>query len=93
MEESANSTSHLRTYALVFFALAVITILEIILSRPGITAGKGFLTPTFLVFSLAKASLVAAFFMHLKNDSKLYSAIFILPAALLLIFALLATVS
>ena len=93
MEERANSTSHLRTYAMVFFALAVITIVEIILSQPGITAGQGFLTPTFLIFSLAKASLVAAFFMHLKNDSKLYSAIFILPAALLLIFALLATVS
>jgi hypothetical protein len=31
--------------------------------------------------------------MHLKTDSKLYSAIFLLPAALLLIFALLAIVS
>ena len=93
MEESANSKSHLRTYATVFFALAVITILEIVLSLPGTTVGKDFLTPTFVMFSLAKAGLVAAFFMHLKNDSKLYSAIFLLPAALLLIFALLATVS
>ncbi len=93
MEERARPASHLRTYAMVFFALAVITILEIFLSQPGITAGQGILTPTFLAFSLAKAGLVAAFFMHLKNDSKLYTAIFVLPAALLLIFALLATVS
>jgi cytochrome c oxidase subunit 4 len=39
-------------------------------------------TPTVLVLSAAKFLLVVAFYMHLKYDSKLFSAIFIFPLAL-----------
>jgi len=92
MDATPSRSSSVRTYAAVFAGLAVITILEIVLSRPGVELTRQVLTPSFLLFSLAKASLVAAFFMHLKGDSKFYTAIFLFPAALLLIFALLATV-
>lgn len=92
MEATSKSPSGVRTYAVVFSILAVVTILEIVLSQPEIGVARQVLTPTFLLFSLGKACLVAAFFMHLKIDSKFYTAIFLFPATLLLIFALLATV-
>lgn len=92
MDEDLKTATNLKTYTFVFIGLAVITILEIILSRPGIRTSSTLLTPTFLLFSLAKAGMVAAFFMHLRSDSKLYTAFFLFPAALLLVFALLASV-
>jgi caa(3)-type oxidase subunit IV len=92
MEATPKTSSGVRTYALVFTVLAVITILEILLSQPGVGVARQVLTPTFLMFSLAKTGLVAAFFMHLRSDTRFYTYVFLFPAALLLIFALLATV-
>ncbi|GAI83800.1 unnamed protein product, partial [marine sediment metagenome] len=43
--------------------------------------------------SLAKASLVAAFFMHLRSDAKLYTYIFLLPTIMFVLFALLTIAS
>lgn len=74
-------------YVGVFFILAVITILEILLASPGAGLSGAIRTSVFLVLSLFKASLVAAFYMHLRGDSKLYTAIFSLPVVLLLLFA------
>jgi caa(3)-type oxidase subunit IV len=77
------------TYTLVFVVLAVLTALEVALSAPslGLDLG-GMTTAIFLLLSAAKASLVAAFFMHLKGDSRLYLFVFIAPVLLLLAFAL-----
>jgi caa(3)-type oxidase subunit IV len=92
MEAKSKPAIGLRTFGVVFGILAVITVVEVLLADSQGGMVNPVLTPAFLFFSLAKASLVAAFFMHLKVDSKFYTAIFIFPAVLLLIFALLATV-
>jgi cytochrome c oxidase subunit 4 len=77
------------TYAVVFLALVVVTAIEVGLSTTGIA--RGTLAPLYLVLSLGKASLVAAFYMHLRGDARLYSYIFILPVALLAVFILMAS--
>jgi cytochrome c oxidase subunit IV len=46
----------------------------------------------FLVLSLFKASMVAAYYMHLRSDSRLYTYILIAPAILLLVFTVIAAV-
>ncbi|MFN2148453.1 MAG: cytochrome C oxidase subunit IV family protein [Anaerolineales bacterium] len=92
MEANSKPATSIRTYAGVYAVLGLITLIEILLADSQGGMSRQVLTPAFLMFSLAKASLVAAFFMHLRNDSKFYTAVFLLPAVLLLIFALLATV-
>jgi hypothetical protein len=46
----------------------------------------------FLALSLAKAALVAAFYMHLRRDNRVYTIIFLLPVLLFVTFALLTIV-
>lgn len=77
-------------YGAVFFILAVITAIEIGLGSAGIA--RSVRTALFLLMSLAKAAFVAAYYMHLRSDSRLYSYIFLGPVVLLVVFALLATV-
>jgi len=65
------------TYLAVFAVLAVITIVEV-----GVFYVPGFrpvLAPTLLVLSACKFTLVVMFYMHLKQDNKLFTLIFLLP--------------
>lgn len=70
-------------YFVVFWALAALTALEVAatyLPLPRI--------PVLLPIALAKASLVAMYFMHLKNDQRIYRYIFlfgILMGAILIV--------
>jgi caa(3)-type oxidase subunit IV len=91
--EQKKTTTSVGIYAAIYVALAVITAGEIFLSLPSTNVARQILTPVFIVLSLSKASLVAAFYMHLRDDARFYSVVFILPALLLLVFAILATVS
>lgn len=91
--EQQKSTSAVWVYTAVFIVLAVITAVEIFLSMPGTNVAREALTPLFIVLSLGKASLVAAFYMHLRGDSRFYAIVFLLPVLLLLVFTLLATIS
>lgn len=75
------------TYVLVFLLLAVVTAVEVGLSTLGLVAQAS--TALFLVLSFIKAALVAAFFMHLKDDARLFRYILILPTILLIIFVFL----
>lgn len=75
------------TYVLVFLLLAVVTAIEVGLSTVGLAAQTS--TALFLALSLIKAALVAAFFMHLKDDARLFRYILILPTILLIIFVFL----
>jgi caa(3)-type oxidase subunit IV len=77
------------TYVIVFVVLALITAIELLLSSPGVSLGRSLLNVLFVLLSLGKAALVAAFYMHLRSDNRLYSYIFGLPVILLLVFALL----
>ena len=78
-------------YALVFVLLAVITAVEVGLSYLGLPRTS--LTAPFLMLSLGKASLVAAFFMHLRSDTRFYTYLLVIPALMLLLFALLTAAS
>jgi cytochrome c oxidase subunit IV len=74
-------------YAKVGLVLFVLTALEVGLYE--ITYGghagsmssaiQPFFVPLLLLLSAAKFALVAMFYMHLKQDSKLFSGIFVFP--------------
>lgn len=62
-------------YIKIAVALAVITALEVTVYY--VSALQGILVPLLLFLSVVKFSLVALFFMHLKFDSRLFSAMFV----------------
>jgi cytochrome c oxidase subunit 4 len=65
--------SHRMSFVSVFVALAIITVIEVVITV--IDAGN--VTKALLVaFSMTKVLLVVMFFMHLRYDSKWYSSIF-----------------
>ncbi len=75
------------TYAKVGLILFVLTALEVGLYEGtyGESAGtlgmnlQPFFVPLLLLLSAAKFALVAAFYMHLKSDSKLLTSVFVFP--------------
>jgi cytochrome c oxidase subunit 4 len=81
----SRGASKARSYLLVFVALGVMTAIEIAMTQIDMASWAA--NALFLAFSLAKAALVAAFFMHLRQDSRVYAAIFLLPVVLVLAFA------
>lgn len=64
-----------RTYVTIAAILAVITAVEV--SVIYIAALGIVLVPILLVLSTTKFALVAMFYMHLKFDSRLFSAVFV----------------
>jgi caa(3)-type oxidase subunit IV len=74
-------------YGIIFLGLIVLTVLELGISVLRIRAPLS--TLLYLLFSALKAGIVAAFYMHLREDNRLYTAIFVLPVLLLFVFALL----
>jgi cytochrome c oxidase subunit 4 len=88
---TAHTTEHSHPsaamYAKVGLVLFVLTALEVGLYE--ITYGdhagafaediKPFFVPMLLLLSAAKFALVAMFYMHLKQDSKLFTGVFVFP--------------
>ncbi len=80
-----------KTYIMVALVLAVVTVIELFIPNLGLGAIQN---PLLLVLTVVKVGLVALFFMHLKFDSRLYSAlfavgyIFAIPFAIVLIILL-----
>jgi len=74
-------------YAKVGLVLFVLTALEVGLyeitygehAASGSAAIQPFFVPLLLLMSAAKFALVAMFYMHLKQDSKLFTGIFVFP--------------
>ncbi len=64
-------------YTFIGVVLTVITAIEVALFY--IPALANVLVPSLLVLSLAKFILVAMFYMHLRQDSKLFSGVFVFP--------------
>lgn len=83
--EHAHPTASL--YFKVGLVLFVLTALEVGLyeitygghAGPSAEAIKPFFVPLLLILSAAKFALVAMFYMHLKQDSKLFTGVFVFP--------------
>jgi len=91
----AHSTAHEQeqhhptpgTYAKIGLLLFVLTALEVGLYEGtyGSNAGalgaslEPFFVPLLLLLSAVKFALVAMYYMHLKNDSKLFSGVLVFP--------------
>jgi len=75
------------SYGIIFLGLVVLTAIELGISLLRIPPPLS--TVLYMLFSGLKVALVAAYFMHLREDNRLYTAIFVLPVLLLLVFALL----
>ena len=84
---STRTRSHSAPYGRVLLVLVLATAAELLLASSSL--GAGVRTSIFLLFTLLKAGLVAAFFMHLRRDSKYYSYVILFPAVTLLVFILL----
>jgi cytochrome c oxidase subunit IV len=69
----------------VFLILGALTLIEIAVSAPFLVHIVP-QVPALLGLAIAKAVLVVLYYMHLKFDSRLYSAIFVLGLFLGLIF-------
>ncbi len=76
----------LSLYLNVGAALLTLTVLTVVVARMDLGV---FNTILAMVIAVAKASLVALFFMHLKYDSKLYSVVFVGSLAFLGLFIIL----
>jgi cytochrome c oxidase subunit 4 len=76
--------SHRMAYVWVFAALAIITIIEVTLTYINVPFS---ITGPLVALSTTKVLLVALFFMHLRYDSRWYSALFAsaVPLAALII--------
>jgi len=80
-----------QTYVRVAVVLGILTAIEIgALYVPGLP--KHLLVTLLLVFSVLKFALVVAFFMHLRYDNKVLTALFVGPLliAMIIILALMA---
>ena len=83
-EEHAHPTrgTYLKV-ALILFVLTALEVLSYELARrptaPLHTVVGPVLVPILVVLSAAKFALVAMFYMHLKQDSKVFSNLFVFP--------------
>ena len=66
-----------RQYVAVALLLLVITAAEVAIFY--IPALHPIMVPALLALSAAKFSMVAMFYMHLRNDSRLFSWLFVTP--------------
>lgn len=79
--------SHTKEYMLVFLALAVLTIIELIIPELNVSyASKAF---GLTLFAFAKAFCVGYFYMHLNEEKRWLKFIAIIPVSAFLYFTML----
>jgi cytochrome c oxidase subunit IV len=93
VEHAGAEHASVRTYVMVALVLTVVTVIEVVAIY--IQFLTPILTPTLLVLSLAKFALVVLFFMHLRYDSRVLSALFVGPMviAIAIVLALIALIA
>jgi cytochrome c oxidase subunit 4 len=74
-----------KIYVGVFFVLAVVTGIEVAITR--FIADEGLKIIVLLSLAVAKALLVMMFFMHLRYDAKTYSILLIFPLFMAILLA------
>lgn len=82
---------HVKIYISVFAALAVLTLVTVAVSYLRLPFWKAVLAA--LAIATVKASLVAAFFMHLISEKQVISSILILAFVFFLVLLLLPVIS
>jgi len=85
MAEAA-PVSHRRQYFAIFFALFVLTVLEVGVAY--IPRHKHEVVATLFALALVKAACVALFFMHLKWETRVLRALVVIPLSLPVVYAL-----
>ncbi|MCW5853696.1 MAG: cytochrome C oxidase subunit IV family protein [Anaerolineae bacterium] len=77
-------------YLSVFFILLIITLLEVGVTLQPVHDLLPFLVPiqipVLLVLALAKAAYIVLYYMHLRYDSRVFAAVFLLGIFLGLLF-------
>jgi caa(3)-type oxidase subunit IV len=71
-------------YVAVAIVLAVITTIEVSLAVTHILP-QGLTTIILIAFTLTKAGMVMAFYMHLKYDARWYSMVLVFPLFMLVV--------
>ena len=75
----------LPVYTVVFFGLAVLTLIEVGFSQ----LPHGFLSiPVLLALAVCKAGLVVWFYMHLNKDSRIFAVTLAIPMVMVIIATL-----
>lgn len=78
MKDSHHPSPNFLQYVGIAVILGVLTGIEFfVVSQFWPVALADFTVPILLVLTVVKAALVALFYMHLKFDSRLYSALFV----------------
>ncbi len=83
IESHDGDTNHRRTYFLVFAALTVLTLLEL---GAASIAHRGLVVLTLVLLAVAKAALVALFYMHLRYERPI-ARVVVIPLMLPALFA------
>lgn len=65
------------TYAKIAVTLVILTALEVAVYY--VESIRAYLVPILVILMIVKFALVAMFYMHLKQDSKLFSGLFVFP--------------
>lgn len=68
---------HKKEYMIIFFMLAVLTIIEIVI--PGLKTAYVYKASSLVLLALGKAFLVAFYYMHLKQETKWLKFIAVVP--------------
>jgi cytochrome c oxidase subunit 4 len=78
------------TYTRIAVTLVILTALEVAVYY--VESIRAYLVPILIVLMIIKFALVAMYYMHLKQDSRLFSGLFVFPIiiAVIIIIALIA---
>jgi cytochrome c oxidase subunit 4 len=79
---------NIREYMVIFVVLAVLTALEVAVTRPELHIGKHAVTLALMGMALTKAAIVALFYMHLKHETRVLKLTVALPMAAPTIYAI-----
>lgn len=70
-----------KEYWVIFVALLVLTVLEVGIAQPGLGISKTLMRLGLVGMALAKATLVALFYMHLKHETRVLRLTVMIPLA------------